>query len=92
MTTITLPPEIEAPLAEAARKKGTTTELLALESLRQLFPPESRGAAPPEGATNLLEYLGDFVGSLQGTGESFSQDCGERFTDYLVEKKKAGRL
>ena len=39
MTTITLPVEIEKPLAEAARKKGVTPERMAVDSLRLLFGP-----------------------------------------------------
>jgi len=39
MTTITLPVEIEKPLAEAARKQGITPERLAVDSLRNLFGP-----------------------------------------------------
>ena len=37
MTTITLPADLEAPLREEARKQGTTTEAVALDSLRKLF-------------------------------------------------------
>ena len=37
MTRITLPPDLEEPLAKEARRLGTTPELLALDSLRTLF-------------------------------------------------------
>jgi hypothetical protein len=37
MTTITLPAELEDRLAAEARKRGTTTEKLALDCLAQLF-------------------------------------------------------
>ena len=39
MTTITLPPEIEGPLREEARRRGTSPELLALDALRVRFAP-----------------------------------------------------
>lgn len=87
MTTITLPPEIESPLADAARKQGMTPELLALETLRQQFPPAKPEPAPKEGET-LYDFLAGYVGTFDGTGEAFSENCGERFTDYLVEKHK----
>jgi hypothetical protein len=87
MTTITLPPEIEATLADAARKKGTTPELLAVETLRQHFPPIPAEAEAGE-AESLLEYLAPYIGKFDGTGEAFSENCGERFADYLVEKHK----
>ena len=39
MTSITLPPEIEGPLREEARRRGTSPELLALDALRVRFAP-----------------------------------------------------
>ncbi len=39
MTTITLPADIEGPLAEEARRRGTTPERLALDALRLRFAP-----------------------------------------------------
>ena len=87
MTTITLPPEIEAPLNEAAREQGTTPESLALETLRRQFPTTPPALAP-NAPKNLYEFLGDFVGAIEGSGEAFSENCGERFADYLVEKHR----
>jgi len=88
MTTITLPPEIEAPLSEAARQQGITTELLAVESLRQMFPPASP-AIESENAKSLYDFLADHVGVIQGSGDAFSENCGQRFADGLLEKHKA---
>ena len=87
MTTITLPPEIEAPLADAARKKGMTPESLAVETLRQHFSPSD-----PDQTETLYDYLAGYIGAVEGTGEALSENCGEKFTDWLVEKRKAGRL
>jgi hypothetical protein len=86
MTTITLPPEIEAPLADAARKKGTTPESLAVETLRQHFPPAAKNADATE-AKNLFEYLADYIGKIDGPAD-LSEKRGEYFTDYLVDKHK----
>jgi hypothetical protein len=91
MTTIILPPEIETPLAEAARQQGTTPEQLALETLRKSFAPKENGTPEKSGET-LYDFLKDYIGTVAGSGEALSEDCGEKFTDYLVEKKKAGRL
>lgn len=96
--TITLPPEIEGPLAEQARQQGTTAESLAVETLRKAFqqlpdelsPGESLDEPPP--SESLYDALKDYIGVVEGTGESFSENCGERFTDYLVEKKRRGHL
>lgn len=91
MTTITLPPEIEGPLAEEARKQGTTPELLAVDCLRKLFTPSPTAGTPAEGET-LFDFLSGYVGTVSGTTEALSENCGQRFTQGLVEKQQRGRL
>lgn len=61
----------------------TADEFTALGNL--VRQPES----PPQ---NLLEFLGDFVGCIEGNGEANSENTGQRFADYLVQKKQAGKL
>ena len=90
MTTIVLPPDLEADLTQQATREGTTVESLAIDGLRQLVASKSTAPVPPR---NLLEFLGDFVGCVDGdSDETLSENCGEKFTDYLVEKKRAGKL
>jgi hypothetical protein len=91
MTTITLPPEVEGPLAEEARKQGTTPELLAVDCLRTLFVPPLTGEKPTEGKT-LFDFLVGYVGTVNGTVEALSENCGQRFAQGLVEKQRRGRL
>lgn len=55
MTTITLPPDVANQLDEAAKRQGTTTELLAVATLRRCFPPISNGTAAP--ATSMADFL-----------------------------------
>jgi hypothetical protein len=88
MTTITLPAEIEGPLAEEARRRGTTPELLAIDTLRQHFtsPAASPSEKPPE--SNLVDFLADHVGLVEGTTEPLSERCGERFAEGLAGEKK----
>lgn len=86
--TITLPPEIEGPLSEEARRQGTTAESLAVEALRKVFVIP----APPAGAQSLYEYLGDFIGCIESSDGTLSQNCGEKFTEGLLEKKRRGHL
>ena len=89
MTTIILPPDLEADLAQQATREGKTLETVAIERLRQSSSvPESMKVAPK----NLKEFLGDMIGRLEGNGEALSENCGERFTEYLVEKQKAGKI
>ena len=86
MTTITLPAEIEGPLAEEARRRGTTPEILALDTLRQHFEsPVALPSAKPSGS-NLADFLADHVGLVEGSTEPLSERCGERFAEGLAEK------
>ncbi len=53
MIHISLPPEIEGPLAEHARRQGTTPEMLAIESLRKMFVPAPDNGVRAEGPNSL---------------------------------------
>jgi hypothetical protein len=91
MTTIILPPEVEEPLVEAARKQGTTPESLAVDCLRKLFTPLPVVGKPAEGET-LFDFLSGHVGTVNGTTEALSEDCGQRFAQGLVEKQQRERM
>lgn len=89
MMTITLPPEVEAMLAEEARRRGTTPELLAVDCLRnRLGPPAAE--AGDEGAS-LFDFLSGYTGTVEGSSEAFSERCGRRFMNGLVEKTRSRR-
>jgi hypothetical protein len=90
MTTITLPPDLEGRLAEEARKRGTTPELLALDSLRQLFAPAP--AADTASGGNFHDLLAGYIGAVSGTREALSEDCGRRFAEGLAAKQRTGPL
>ncbi len=85
MNAIVLPTDLAISVEQAAIAKGITPELLAIETLRQRFPSAPQTPAPLE-PKNLYEYLKDYIGTVNGTGETNSQNGGERFTDYLVKK------
>jgi hypothetical protein len=87
MTTITLPPDLEVRLVEAARHRGTTPELLALDGLRQLFAPSpaDNGAG---GQGTLFDFLDGYIGTIAGAAEPYSEDCGRRFAEGLVEQQR----
>lgn len=81
--TLTLPPELELLLLAEARRRSCTPEQVALQAVETAVTPQPihpTGEQP----RNLLEFLGAAVGSVQGTGEAFSQDCGKRFGDGLA--------
>lgn len=88
--TITLPPEIEGPLADEARRQGTTAETLAVEALRKAFVPIEM--EPPTSGESLYDRLAGFIGIIDSGDGTLSQNCGERFTDILVEKRRQGHL
>ena len=86
MLTITVPTELAVPLAEEARRRGTTPELLALEGVRHVLP----AAQPPSPAGgSLLDFLAGRVGTVAGSSEPFSQDCGTTFADGLAVGRPA---
>ncbi len=91
MTTITIPAEIEKPLAEEARKRGTTPEILALECLRKHFVAAAVTGQRTDGET-LFDFLSGHIGTVDGTTEALSERCGERFAEGMVEKHQRGRL
>ncbi len=94
--TINLPPEIEDPLTEEARRRGTTPELLAVDSLRERFvqPPKQPDA---NGAQTLYDVLKDHIGTISSSenvpgGARLSEDCGKKFAEGMNEKRRQGKL
>jgi len=92
MTVITLPSDIEARIAEKARAQGTTPERLAIESLRELFPAPSEPAETRTDGGTLFDLLSDYVGTISGPSEAWSDDTGARFLAGLEEKQRRGHL
>ena len=87
MITITLPPEVEAPLEEEARKRGTTPELLAVDCLRDRFSAAA-SQERHDGSESLLDFLSGYVGTISGTSEPLSERSGQRFVEGLLEKQR----
>jgi hypothetical protein len=100
MVTIALPADLEAPLADEARRKGITPEELAVETLRATFaapaPPEATAATAPAGddagPRTLYDFLAPYLGTIEGTSENLSEESSERFLEDLLEKQKLGHL
>jgi hypothetical protein len=92
MITISLPPDIEGPLTKEAQRRGTTPELLVLDSLRTLFVPAPAAEEPTGGDATLADFLAGYIGTVEGVKEAFSDNCGQRFTEGLAEKQQRGRL
>jgi hypothetical protein len=93
---IHLTPETESRLAQAARERGTTPDLLAEEYVREGLKhvePSANGAQPQ----NLAERLKDFIGVLHSSehvpgGARMSERTGEQFAAGMLKKRAEGRL
>ena len=93
--TITLAPEEETRLRHRAEQQGQPTEAVAAALLKQVLQADTPPAeAPPGGMTDAEfdAYWGPYIGVIHGSHEPLSENCGERFTEYLVEKKQQGHL
>ena len=90
MITITIPQDMEFPISEEAKKLGTTPEVLAVESLRRLFMPVITEKISEN--QTLFDYLSGYIGTVDGSGEAFSENCGKRFTEGMIRKQQRAHL
>ena len=88
---IRLTPDIENVLNKEAQRQGVTPEQLALDSLGKLFSA-SESPETVEGGKSLYDFLAGHVGTVDGTTEALSENCGHRFSDGLVAKHEQGCL
>lgn len=85
--TLELPDPVFDALQQAANACGTTPAAWIAAQL----PQEDQ--KPLKVYKNLAEALKGLIGSVHsGAEEPLSQNCGEKFTDYLVKKRREGRL
>ncbi|MEX0641718.1 MAG: hypothetical protein WD468_03405 [Pirellulales bacterium] len=83
-----LPDPLFDALQEAASASGTTPIGWIAAHL-----PISTPSMAPNGAKTLADLFAGRVGLVESSGdEALSENCGERFTDYLEQKRKEGRL
>jgi hypothetical protein len=92
MITISLPPDLEGPLTEEAQRQGMTPELLVLDSLRKLFGLAAASEEPTGENATLFDFLAGHIGTVEGSTEALSDNCGQRFAEGLAEKQRRGRL
>ena len=87
--TLEISDELYDRLETAATASGTTP----VEWL-ELHVPKVNGAMPqPEVKKTLRERLDGLIGNFSSGGqERLSENTGERFTDYLEQKRREGRL
>jgi hypothetical protein len=94
--TISLTPDLERALADAAHRRGTTPELLAQEYIRERLLPAEEAASGSESGT-LADFLDGYIGVFDSSelvpgGAQLSEDTGRQFTDLLLRRREQGRL
>jgi hypothetical protein len=83
-----LPDPIFDALQLAASASGTTPVGWIAAHL-----PNPRKHPAADGAKSLADLLAGYIGQVHSGGkETLSENCGERFTDYLEQKRREGRL
>ncbi len=104
--TIVLSPEIEAALAAQAERRGLTPDQLVNEILKDnLRDANGAGQIAVNGSSieaeepeeelaegTMYDLLKPYIGIVNGSDEALSQNCGERFTEYVVKKHREGKL
>jgi hypothetical protein len=85
-----IPDGLYAALQAAADASGTTPLGWIAAQLPQTVGTVS---APEGGPKTLADLFAGRVGRIRSGGrEQLSEACGEKFTDYVEAKRKAGRL
>jgi hypothetical protein len=83
-----IPDPIFDALQRAAVANGTTPVGWIAAHL-----PVSPAKPAVAGAESLADLLAGYTGQFQsGSTEALSENCSERFTDYLEQKRREGRL
>ncbi len=87
--TLELPDETYEAIAARAALAGVTPEKL-LEM--QYRPVKKVERVQPNPGETLYDRLKDFIGCIEGNDPDASKNTGEKFTDYLEEKRRKGHL
>jgi len=88
-----IPDELYAALQAAADAHGTTPLGWIAGHLPQAAETVGAHAEPAGGPQTLADLFAGRVGRIRsGSTERLSEACGERFTDYVEAKRRAGCL
>jgi hypothetical protein len=77
---VQIPPDLEPKLHQAAIKLGIAPEEFVLERVRESL------------SETLFDAWQEFIGSVEGSGEAYSEQTGEKFAQAMLEKKTTGHL
>lgn len=87
-------PEQEQALGKAARRQGTTPELLVMSAVEMLLAPIEEDATVPEGGS-LADQLSYYIGAVDSAehapdGAPSSRPAGTEFGKLLLERHREG--
>jgi hypothetical protein len=84
-----LPDSVFDALEQAANASGTTPVGWIAAHLPPARTPTPKSNEPK----SLADAMAGHIGTVHSGGkEALSRNCGELFTDYLVQKRREGRL
>ena len=94
---ITLTPEIEQALVEAAEEQGISPERLALTRLHESFVKPTVTEPEPATGETLFDSLQGLIGVLDSSklvpgGAQMSKNSSQKFTEILLQKRKTNHL
>jgi hypothetical protein len=94
---ITLTPDIEQVLRQAAKKQGATVESIVLKTLRECFFQKKNKKQDCSTMNSLADMLQGDIGTIDSgeiveDGARMSENSGKRFAEILAEKQRQGKI
>ena len=78
--------------AAALYRAASEEDRRKMDLLVSLRIIEFAAATGPASNASLADFLAGYVGTVEGSGDALSEECGRRFSDGLVEKHQRGHL
>ena len=83
--------ELPDPIFDALQKAAAASGTSPVGWIAAHLPPTSKPEVENR-AKSLADLFAGRIGRFQSGKGAFSENCGERFTDYLEQKRREGRL
>lgn len=84
--TLDLAPDLEARLRRRAAQEGGDEQAVALRLLAKTLAEEEEPAGELSPARSMADLFSGRVGLVAGSGEAYSENGGQRFTEYVTRK------
>jgi hypothetical protein len=83
--------ELPDPIFDALQKAATASGTSPAGWIAAQLPVASKPV--PKDAQSLADLLKGHIGTIRSGGKvAYSQNCGQHFTDYVVQKRREDRL